>query len=46
MVHRIYFYIYDKEKIIDNPELFKKTYENKIYEKNIYIEILQPKELI
>ena len=42
----IFFYIYDKEKIIDNPELFKKTYENKIYEKNIYIEILQPKELI
>ena len=42
----IFFYIYDKEKIIDNPELFKKTYENKNYEKNIYIEILQPKELI
>ena len=42
----IFFYIYDKEKIIDNPELFKKIYENKIYEKNIYIEILQPKELI
>lgn len=43
---KIFFYIYDKEGIIDNPELFKNTYENKIHEKKIYIEILQPKQLI
>lgn len=40
------FYIYDKEKIIDNPQLFKQTYEKKTHEKNIHIVILQPKELI
>lgn len=42
----IFFYIYDKEKIINNPELFIKTYENKIHEKDIHIVILQPNELI
>ena len=34
MVHygaeNIYFLIYDKEKIIENPMVFKKTYEEKI----------------
>ena len=34
MVHysakHIYFFIYDKEKIIENPQLFQNTYENKV----------------
>lgn len=49
MVHysasNIYFYIYDKEKIIDNPEIFKSVYEKKIQGKNVKIVIVQPKML-
>ncbi len=46
MVHyhaeHIYFFIYDKEKIIENPQLFRKIYENKVKGKQIYIVIHQP----
>lgn len=49
MIHysaeHIYFFIYDKEKLIDNPDTFKDTYENKIKEKEIHIIIHQPKKL-
>lgn len=49
MVHysaeHIYFFIYDKEKIIENPQLFQNTYENKIKGKQIHIVIHQPKIL-
>lgn len=49
MVHynaeHIYFFIYDKEKIIENPRLFRNTYENKIKGKKIHIVIHQPKIL-
>lgn len=49
MVHysadNIYFFIYDKEKIIDNPLGFKKTYEKKVTNKQIHIIIHQPKIL-
>lgn len=49
MVHysaeHIYFFIYDKEKIIENPQLFRNTYENKVKEKQIHIVIHQPKIL-
>lgn len=49
MVHysaeHIYFFIYDKEKIIDNPQLFRSTYENKVKGKRIHIVIHQPKIL-
>jgi len=49
MVHynaeNIYFFIYDREKIIENPYVFKRTYENKIAEKRIHIIIHQPKIL-
>ncbi len=49
MVHyhaeHIYFFIYDKEKIIENPLLFRSTYENKVKGKNIHIIIHQPKIL-
>ncbi len=49
MVHysaeNIYFFIYDKEKIIDNPLGFKNTYEKKITNKQIHIIIHQPKIL-
>ncbi len=49
MVHyhaeHIYFFIYDKEKIIENPELFRNIYENKIKGKQIHIVIHQPKIL-
>ncbi len=49
MIHydakNIYFFIYDKEKIIENPAIFKKTYENKIAEKQIHIILHQPKLL-
>ena len=41
----IYFFIYDKEKIIENPLNFKITYEKKIANKQIYIIIHQPKIL-
>ncbi len=49
MVHysakNIYFFIYDKVKLIENPYNFKKTYEEKIKDKQIYIIIHQPKIL-
>jgi hypothetical protein len=49
MVHysaeHIYFFIYDKEKIIENPQLFRSTYENKVKGKRIHIVIHQPKIL-
>ena len=49
MVHysekNIYFFIYDKEKLIENPWNFKKTYEEKMKDKHIYIMIHQPKIL-
>ncbi len=49
MVHysaeHIYFFIYDKEKIIENPQLFRNTYENKVKGKQIHIVIHQPKIL-
>lgn len=41
----IYFFIYDKEKLIDNPQVFKNHYENIVKEKNIFITIHQPKML-
>lgn len=49
MVHyhaeHIYFFIYDKEKIIENPRLFRKIYETKVKGKRIHIVIHQPKIL-
>lgn len=49
MVHysaeHIYFFIYDKGKIIENPQLFRSTYENKVKGKWIHIVIHQPKIL-
>ncbi|MEY8332593.1 hypothetical protein AALB53_05710 [Lachnospiraceae bacterium 47-T17] len=49
MVHygaeHIYFFIYDKEKIIENPQLFRSIYENKVKGKQIHIVIHQPKIL-
>ncbi len=49
MVHyhaeHIYFFIYDKEKIIENPQLFRKIYETKVKGKRIHIVIHQPKIL-
>lgn len=49
MVHysaeHIYFFIYDKEKSIENPQLFRSTYENKVKGKRIHIVIHQPKIL-
>ena len=49
MVHyhaeQIYFFIYDKEKIVENPRLFRSIYENKVKEKQIHIVIHQPKML-
>lgn len=49
MVHykqrEIYFFIYDKNKIIKNMESFKKTYEAMLNEKKIHIIIHQPKYL-
>lgn len=41
----IYFFIYDKEKIIENPMVFKKRYEEIVKEKQIHIIIHQPKLL-
>lgn len=43
--HNIYFFIYDKEKIIRDPLVFKNSYENKIEGKRIHIIIHQPKIL-
>ena len=49
MVHysakNIYFFLYDKEKIIENPLVFKKNYEEKVAGKKIHIIIHQPKVL-
>ncbi len=49
MVHyhaeHIYFFLYDKEKIIENPRLFRNIYENKVKGKQIHIVIHQPKIL-
>lgn len=49
MVHyhaeHIYFFIYDKEKMIENPRLFRNIYENKVKGKQIHIVIHQPKIL-
>lgn len=49
MVHysseNIYFFIYDKEKIIENPFTFKASNEGKVKDKQIYIIIHQPKYL-
>lgn len=49
MVHyhaeHIYFFIYDKEKLIENPGLFKSSCENKLKEKQIHMTIHQPKIL-
>lgn len=41
----IYFFIYDKEKIIENAFVFKKTYEEKLRDKQIHIIVHQPKLL-
>lgn len=41
----IYFFIYDKEKIIENPLNFKNAYEKKVTNKQIHIIIHQPKIL-
>lgn len=41
----LYFFIYDREKIIKDPANFKKTYESIIKEKKIQIVIHQPKKL-
>lgn len=38
----IYFFIYDKEKVIKNKEAFKSNYEKKTKEKYIHIIIYQP----
>lgn len=46
MVHysasNIYFFIYDKEKLISNPQAFKQSYQNKVKGKTIHIILLQP----
>ncbi len=41
----IYFFIYDKCKIIDNISAFKKTYEKSIGDKKVYVIVHQPKNL-
>ena len=49
MVHykqkNIFFFVYDKNKIIKNPPAFKESYEEMMEEKNIYVVIHQPKKL-
>lgn len=49
MVHysakELFFFIYDKEKIIENPPVFKNVYEEKMKDKQIHIIIHQPKIL-
>lgn len=44
-VSNIYFFIYDKEKIIENPIILKNHLEKKAKEKQIHIIIHQPKRL-
>ena len=41
----LYFFIYDKEKLIANPQVFKSNYESITKEKNVYVTIHQPKKL-
>jgi len=41
----LYFFIYDKEKLISGPINFKNTYEKKSEEKEIHLIIHQPKKL-
>lgn len=49
MVHykqkNIFFFIYDKDKIVRNPPAFKECYEEMMVGKNIYVVIHQPKKL-
>ena len=49
MVHyhakNIYFFLYDKAKIIENPLAFKQTYVDKVRDKQIHIIIHQEKKL-
>lgn len=49
MVHykqkNIFFFIYDKDKIIKNPLVFKESYEKMVSEKKIFVIIHQPKML-
>ncbi len=49
MVHyhakNIYFFLYDKAKIIENPLAFKQTYVDKVKDKQIHIIIHQEKKL-
>ncbi|MDE5700027.1 MAG: hypothetical protein K2I96_21910, partial [Lachnospiraceae bacterium] len=49
MVHykqkNIFFFIYDKDKIVRNPPAFKECYEKMMVEKNIFVVIHQPKKL-
>lgn len=42
---KLYFFIYDKEKLISDPINFKNTYEKKSAEKEIHLIIHQPKKL-
>ena len=42
---QIYFFVYDKEKIIKDPLNFRKTYEKIMKEKKVHIVIHQPKKL-
>ena len=42
---QIYFFVYDKEKIIKDPLNLKETYEKIMKEKKIHIVIHQPKKL-
>lgn len=44
-VKNICFFIYDKEKIINNPYNFKEAYEGKVRDKKVHIIIHQPKIL-
>ena len=41
----LYFFIYDKEKLIANPQVFKSNYESITKEKNVYVTIHQPKKI-
>lgn len=41
----LYFFVYDKGKIIENPLVFKKTYEEKMKDKCIHMIVHQPKIL-
>ena len=42
---KLYFFIYDKEKLISDAINFRNTYEKKSAEKEIYLVIHQPKKL-